>query len=560
MPEAYCRAVEAGQITAGRLVQAAVERHRRDLREGAARGLTFDPRAAARVLTFFAHLRHSKGEWVAQRFTPSAWQRFLLASIFGWKRADGFRRFRRAYVEVARKNGKSTLAAGIGLYMLVSDEEPGAEVYSAATTRDQARIVFDEASRMVKASPALARRLTSFRNNLHIAETASKFQALSSDWNTLDGLNIHGALVDELHAHASRELWDVIETSVAARRQPLILGITTAGQETVSVCGQLHHHAVSVLNGSVEDDAFFAFVANLDRGDDWTNPAVWPKANPNLGISVKLEALVDQVKRARAEPAAQNAFRRLHLNEWISAESSFIDPAVWSACAGPRPPAEILAGLARPRAVYGGLDLASTIDLAALALIGLPEAGGPFEVYCRFYMPEEVARDPEKRRRDRVPYDAWVDAGWITATPGNVIDYAWIRKDLERFAAELSLLQVGYDPWNATQFATEAQEELGLEMVPIRQGVISLSAPTKELLKLAISGRLAHGGNPVLAWQAANLVVRVDHNGNVAPTREKGRSKIDGIVATIMALDRALRNEGSPLSGSVYSRGGLAAL
>jgi len=555
----YLVEVEEGRRAVGRLERLAALRHRRDLETGHARGLRFDRERAARAVRFFRFLKHSKGEWAGTPVVLEGWQQFLIGSTFGWLREDGTRRFRVSLCFVARKNGKSTIGAGVGLYLLVGDDEPGAEVYTAATKRDQARIVHAEAVRMVKASPALLRRIRSFKDNLHVPGTASKYEPLGADADTLDGLNIHGAIIDELHAHKNRELWDVIETATGARRQPLLFGITTAGQELESLCGHLYLYTRQILEGALEDDTHFGYVAELDEGDDWADPAVWGKANPNLGVSVKIDSLAEQAEKAKAEPGAQNAFRRLRMNQWVAGTASYLDPRVWQACAGELTPGELLAGMAG-RACYAGVDLASTIDLAALALVAVPEDDGPFDLFVRCYMPEDVAADPEKRRRDRVPYDLWVEQGWITATPGNVIDYAWIHRDLKTLSEELSILQVGYDPWNATQFATQAGEELGLEMVPIRQGFPSLTAPTKELLKLAISGRLRHGGNPVLNWQAANLTVRIDPAGNVKPDREKSRAKIDGVVALIMALDRALRNEGSPVSGSVYRERGLLVL
>jgi len=555
----YLVEVQEGRRVVGRLERLAVERHARDLERGAARGLRFDRERAAHAMRFFRFLKHSKGEWAGKAIALEGWQAFLVGSTFGWIRSDGTRRFRVSLCFVARKNGKSTIGAGVGLYLLVADEEPGAEVYTAATKRDQARIVHAEAVRMVKASPALLRRIRSYKDNLHVPGTASKYEPLGADADTLDGLNIHGAIIDELHAHKNRELWDVIETATGARRQPLLFGITTAGQELESLCGHLYLYTRQILEGALEDDTHFGYIAELDEGDDWADPSVWAKANPNLGVSVKLEGLAEQAEKAKAEPGAQNAFRRLRCNQWVAGTTAYLDPRVWQACAGELSPEALLAGMAG-RGCYAGVDLASTIDLAALAIVAIPEGEGPFDAFVRCYMPEDVARDPEKRRRDRVPYDLWVEQGWITATPGNVIDYAWIRSDLERLAGELQILQVGYDPWNALQFATECGEELGLDMVPIRQGFPSLNAPTKELLKLVVSGRLRHGGNPVLAWQAANLTIRIDPAGNVKPDREKSRAKIDGIVALIMAIDRACRNEGSPVSGSVYRERGVLVL
>jgi phage terminase large subunit-like protein len=298
------------------MVRLACERHLDDLAEGAGRGLRFDLAAARHAIEFFGFLRHSKGEWAGQTFELAPWQAFIVGALFGWKRNDGLRRFRTAYCAVPRKNGKSSIAAGIGLYLLVADREQGAEVYSAATSRDQARIVFDEAKRMVASSPALRRRVDMLINNLHVAPTNSRFMPLSSDSSTMDGLNVHGAIIDELHAHKTRNVVDVLETATGARRQPLLFEITTAGYDRHSICFEHHDYSLKVLQGIVRDDAWFAVIAGAEEGDDWTDPEVWRKANPNLGRSVKEDDLRRKAEKAIALPGAQNAFRRMHLNEW----------------------------------------------------------------------------------------------------------------------------------------------------------------------------------------------------------------------------------------------------
>jgi phage terminase large subunit-like protein len=285
------------------------------------------PRRRAHAIEFFGFLRHSKGEWAGQTFALAPWQAFLVGSLFGWKRSDGLRRFRTAYCAVPRKNGKSTLSAGIGLYLLVADGEHGAEIYSAATSRDQARIVFDEAKRMVASSPALKRRVGSLINNLHVVATASRFMPLSSDSSTMDGLNVHGAIIDELHAHRTRNVVDVLETATGARRQPLLFEITTAGYDRHSICFEHQDYSIKVLEGTVLDDSWFAFVAAADEGDDWTDRKVWRKANPNFGLSVKEDDLARKAEKAVALPGAQNAFRRMHLNEWTEQAERWIDMA-----------------------------------------------------------------------------------------------------------------------------------------------------------------------------------------------------------------------------------------
>lgn len=553
----YVADVLEGRIVTGELVRQACERHVRDVETGAERGLRFVPEIAERAIAFFGFLRHSKGEWAGMPILLELWQQFIVGSTFGWLRGDGTRRFRTVYCEVARKNGKSTTGAGIGNYCFTADGEPGAEVYSAATTRDQARIVFDEAARMCQRSPALRRRVVRIRNNLSVPATASSFAPLASNDETLDGLNRHCAIVDEVHAHRNRDLWDVLETAGGSRRQPLMVGMTTAGREVTSFCGELHDYGRRVLNGALVDDTYFAYIAGLDDGDAWDDPDVWIKANPNLGVSVKVEGLVDQCERAKQDPTFQNAFRRLRLNQWIGSATRFIDLAEWDACTGGID-VEELERQCHGRRAYGGLDLASTIDLAALAFVLPPEEpGGPFDLIVRIFMPGDAAHSREKQRRDRVPYGSWVDRGAIIATPGNVIDYDCIRAELELLDGVLEIQQVGYDPWGAAQFANELEGE-GFCMVPIRQGFGSMSNPTKELARIVRSSRLRHGGHPVLRWMADNLTTAEDAAGNIKPDRKKSRQKIDGLVASIMALDRAIRNEG-PGDHSVYAtQDGLA--
>jgi phage terminase large subunit-like protein len=328
----YARAVTEGQILTNRLVRLACERHLDDLGSAGTRGLRFEPQAARHAIEFFAFLRHSKGEWAGKTFELAPWQTFMVGCLFGWKRSDGLRRFRTAYCAVPRKNGKSTLSAGIGLYLLVADGEQGAEIYSAATSRDQARIVFEEAKRMVGSSPALKRRVGILINNLNVATSASRFMPLSSDASTRDGLNVHGAIIDELHAHRTRHVVDVLETATGARRQPLLFEITTAGYDRHSICYEHHEYAIKVLEGVLHDDSWFALIAAADEHDDWTDPEAWRKANPNFGLSVKEDDLARKAEKAIALPGAQNAFRRMHLNEWTEQAERWIDLPAWDAC------------------------------------------------------------------------------------------------------------------------------------------------------------------------------------------------------------------------------------
>jgi phage terminase large subunit-like protein len=505
------------------------------------KGYWYDPEAAERVVTFIESLcRHSKGEWRGQLIVLEAWQKDeLLRPLFGWMRADGTRLFRIAYVEMARKNAKSTIAAAIGLYLLAGDQEGGAEVYSSATKRDQAKIVHDAAVAMVKASPELRRWIKSQRFNLSCERLGSKFEPLSSDSNTLDGLNPHGNIVDELHAHKDRTLWDVLDTGMGARRQPLTFGITTGGTyEPESIGWQLHEHAIKVLEGVLKDDAFFTLVCCADPEDDWRKPETWWKANPNLGVSVRGDFLAAQCQKAEQQPSFLNEFLRKHLNIWTQQQDRWLPIEKWNACDEDRPRVWHVARETEleGQACYAGLDLSTKLDLTALVLAFAPEPG-VLELLPRFWVPEAtIAR---RSKQDRVPYDAWQRDGWLIATPGDVVDYDFIRADVGRLAARFGIQEIGFDPWNATQIATQLSGD-GLQMVEVRQGYKTLSEPCKEFEKLITAGRVRHGGHPILRWMVSNVSLRRDPNDNIAPDKSSSGDRIDGVVAAIMALSRQI--------------------
>lgn len=512
----------------------------------------FDEAAADRAVQFFEqYLRHVKGKWAGVPFELMDWQRDkIIRPLFGWKRMDGTRKYRVAYIEIPRKNGKSTLAAGIALYLLTADGEPGSEVYSAAADREQAAIVFETAKAMVEASPALRKRAQIYKRSIVVPKTRSSYKVLSADAPTKHGLNAHGIIFDELHAQPNRELWDVLTTSTGAREQPLVVAITTAGYDRNSICWEQHDYARKVLDGIIDDPSFFAYIAAANEDDDWTDPKVWAKANPGLGVSVKQEYLEQECKRAKEVPAYQNTFRRLHLNQWTQQETRWMDMTAWDASAG------LLRDHELPgRIAYGGLDLSSTTDISAFVLVFPPdESGGGYRVLPTFWMPEDTMREHQKR--DRVPYDVWVREGWIKTTPGNVINYGFIRREINRLANIYNIAEIGADPWNATQLLVDLEGD-GFTIVAIRQGFASMSAPTKELMNLVLAKKLIHGGNPVLRWMADNLVVKTDPAGNIKPDKAKSTQRIDGIVALIMALDRAVRNENKP---SVYEDRGILTL
>src|SRR5262245_30696180 len=527
----YARAVISGRIATNSLVKQACARHFRDISTGKHRGLRYSATLARWAIQFFRNLSHSKGQWAGHPFELAPWQAFIIGSLYGWRRADGTRRFRTAYIEIPRKNGKSTLAAGLALLLGFFDDEPGAEVYTTATKKDQARIVFEEARRMVLRSRAIQGQVVAKVNVLHDAAlTGCKLEPLGADSDSLDGLNIHGAIVDELHAHKTRGMVDVLETGTGSRRQPLIFYITTAGFDRESVCWEHHQFAAMVLDSAEAlDDTLFAFIAGADPGDDWQDPAVWTKANPNLGVSVMRDDLERKVQRAKDMPGAVNAFRRLHLCEWTEVADRWLELAVWDKGRIPVDRAAL-----RGRPCVAGLDLASTLDTTALVLI-FPDGAGGIDVLPWFWIPDEGLR--LRVRRDRVPYDVWRDQGLLEVTPGNVTDYSRVKARIVELLSEFDLREITFDPWQATQLAGELQAD-GAPMVAFRQGFASMAAPTRELERLILDGKVRHGGHPILRWQASNVAVAQDAAGNMKPDKARSRDRIDGVVALIMALGR----------------------
>ena len=529
-----------GDLPACEWVIKSVQRHVDDLKNAPSRGLRYDREKAAMACNFFHFLSHSKGEWAGRRFDLEGWQAFIVSMLFGWVHDDtNLRRFRESYSEIPRKNGKSTLAAGIALKLLIADGEPGAEIYSAATKRDQAKIVFSEAKNMVKRSPSLKKRLGVFQNNIHHADSQSKFEPLGADADSTDGLNIHGALNDEVHAWKNRLLYDVMTTATGARRQPLIFNITTAGFNKHTVCFELHEYLKKVLDNIVPDDSFFGIIHSIDDGDHWAEPSSWAKANPNLDISVKFDDVERKSKKAQNSPLSQNAFRRLHLDEWTEQATRFLDLDAWDACKRPYD-IEMLAG----RECIGALDLANTIDIAAFVLVF--DIDGEYFLLPFFFVPENNV--DRRAKSDRVPYDVWIRQGFIDATPGNVIDYDYIRKKINDLGKIYNIKEIPADRWNATQIITQLDGD-GFTIFPFGQGFASMSAPTKDLLTLTLGKKIRHNGNPVMRWMASNLAVTQDAAGNQKPAKDKSSEKIDGMVALVMALGRLRTQTPKPTPG-----------
>lgn len=523
--EFYAEQVRSGAILVCEYVRLAVERYYADLDRALDEGRYFDKKAAMRAIHFIEKLKHTKGEWAGQRFRLEPWQQFVLWNIFGWKNADGTRRFRYAYIEIARKNGKTALSAGIGLYMLFADGESRPEVYSAATVKDQAKICFSDAVEIVKATD-LKNYLTPYRNSIVYELKGGTMKPLSSDYGTHDGLNPSCGIIDEFHAHKDSGMFDVIKSAFGARRQPLMFVITTAGFNKSGACYAYRENVIKVLRGVNEDDSLFGIIYTLDDKSEWDDPKMWIKANPNLGVSLSADYLADQVKDAKNRPEAVRNVMTKNVDLWVDAERTWILDDAWQKCIGTTAPADL-----KGCACWGGLDLSNVSDITAYVL--LFHENDRFQLLPHFWIPEEKMR--EKIRKENINYDKWVAEGYVTVTPGNVIDYDFVKADILRIVADYDLRTSAYDRWNSSQTIIDLQNE-GMECNPFGQGYGSMSAPTKEFEKLVLTGKIEHFGNPVLRWMLASTLVKTDPAGNIKPGKEKSTQKIDGIVAAIMAL------------------------
>jgi len=548
---AYARDVVRGRIVAGRPVRMACARHLADLKSAKAKGLEWRADKAQKALDFFPDMLVLED---GAPFTLVPWQTFVVGSIFGWYKADGFRRFRSAYVETAKGSGKTPLAAGIGLFGLVLDGEPAAEIYSAANDRDQAKIVWKDAWRMVKGSPELDDLISSPDRGdvqigtLTIPKESSVFKPVSAEHRGLDGKRVHMALIDELHEHQSSMVVDKMRAGTKRRQNALIFEITNSGYDRTSVCWEHHELSMRVLEGAVENEGWFAYVCSLDEGDDWRDEAVWPKANPSIGTVLPIAYLREQVKDAVSMPSKENIVKRLNFCVWTEQSQRWLEMDAWDACK-PREDREDLAG----RPMFAGLDMASRMDLCAAAYLFGPDEGGAFDVLMRYWIPADSldAQDSGRTEADRMMLRKWVDAGLITATDGNVCDYDRIESELLADFQTFDLQAMAFDRWNVTQMTTHLKDKLGAtRVIDYPQGFAGMSAPSKELEKLIASGKLRHGGCPVLRWMVSNVAVRFGPDSQIRPDKEKSREKIDGIVALIMALGQRTKSAGT--SASVY--------
>lgn len=531
----YAERVVAGLEVAGKIEVLACARFLDDLARtdaDAAWPYRYDIDAGDRACAFIEQLPHIKGQWARQRLRISLepWQCFIVCNLFGWiQRVGGLRRFTTAYLEVARKNAKSTLAAGIGLYLLAGDGEPGAEVYSAATTGDQARIVFDVARQMVLRESAFAASgIEAQIRGIYIPADARKFEPLNAEGSTLDGLNPHGTIIDELHAHKRRDVYDVMDTARGARDQSLLLSITTAGSDRAGICYEQRTYIIKVLQGVFGDDTYFGIVYTIDDEDDWTDPKVWRKANPNYGVSVLTQDFERSAREAMNKPSALNNFLTKRLNVWVNADSAWMDMRAWDACADTEIRAEDFHG----QECIAALDLASKVDIAAKAL--LFQRDGKYYAFLKYYLPESAAEDGRNSQ-----YSGWARQGLLTLTPGNVTDFDQIELDLLEDVSRYQMKEVPFDPFQATQLSSHMLAE-GLPMVEMRPTVLNFSEPMKQLEALVLQKKFVHNGDPILAWMVSNVVCHRDQKDNIYPRKEREENKIDGVVALIMALGRAM--------------------
>ena len=565
----------AGNIPTGRLVFLAVERHLDDLDQGAKRGLRFDQDAAARVIKFFRDFAPFKLE---------PFQQFKAGSLFGWKGADGYRRFRTAYMEEGKGNGKTPWGAGICVYGLVADGEPDAEIYCAAVTKEQAGISYRDAAIMRDASPLLKAKIAKHRNNLSIEKTNSFLRPISSEHRGLDGKRPHIVLIDEVHEHPTSLVVDKMRAGTKARRQALILEITNSGYNRESVCFHHHEYSQKVLEGILENDAWFAYVCHLDacaehqkngylqpagdcdKCDSWLDPETWLKANPGLDAILPRKYLQEQVTEGVAMPSKENIVRRLNFCMWTQQDVRAIGAQAWSACAGvdrdadPVKVRERWLEELRGFYCYGGVDIGCTDDMTAFLLL-FPKQGPLLKPRALpwFFTPRESVG--LRTQQDRVPYDTWEKQGFLTVTPGQTTDYDFIRAKVNRCAADFDLREVHFDPYRAVHIVNNLLAD-GIRMVKHSQGILAMHDPVVNVLSMVRGAEFEHGNNPVLTWMADNLVVRADAQGNQQmqkPENPKSPKKIDGMVAFALAKGAQDANGGDG-GGSVYETRGVLVL
>lgn len=512
----------------------------------------YDKERADYAVNFIECLCHTKGTWAGKPFKLLKWQQQIIRDVFGIIKPNGYRQINTAYVEIPKKNGKSELAAAVAILLCCGDFEQRAEIYGCAADRGQASIVFEVAADMIRMCPALNKRckILASQKRIIYLPTNSFYQVLSAEAYSKHGFNIHGVIFDELHTQPNRKLYDVMtKGSGDARMQPLYFLITTAGTDTNSICYEVHQKAKDILEGRKVDPTFYPVIYGAGEEEDWKSPDVWKRCNPSLGETIGIDKVEAACESAKQNPGEENAFRQLRLNQWVKQAVRWMPMDKWDACASP-----IDEDMLEGRICYGGLDLSSSTDLSSFCLVFPPTSEDePYYVLPYFWVPEETL--DLRVKRDHVPYDVWNRQGFIETTEGNVIHYGYIEKFIERLGEKFNIRDIAYDRWGATQMSQDL-ENMGFTVVPMGQGFASMSPPTKELMKLVLEKRIAHGGHPVLRWNMDNIFIRTDPAGNIKADKSKSTEKIDGAIAMIMALDRAIRC-GNETSESVYDQRGL---
>ena len=512
----------------------------------------YDSTMADFAVSFIEELCHTKGTWAGKKFELIDWQEQIIRDLFGVLKPNGYRQFNTAYIEIPKKQGKSELAAAVALLLLCGDGEERAEVYGCAADRNQAKIVFDVAVDMVRFCPALSKRvkILESQKKLIYKPTNSSYQVLSADVANKHGFNTSGVIFDELHTQPNRKLYDVMtQGSGDARMQPLFFLITTAGNDTNSICYEIHQKALDIESGRKVDPTFYSVIYGANEDEDWTDPEVWKKANPSLGITVGLDKVQAACDSAKQNPGEENAFRQLRLNQWVKQSIRWMPMDKWDACKDVIDEEEL-----EGRVCYGGLDLSSTTDITSFVLVFPPrDEEDKYIVLPYFWVPEDTL--DLRVRRDHVPYDLWNKKGYLETTEGNVVHYGYIEQFIENLGKRFNIREIAFDRWGAVQMVQNL-EGMGFTVVPFGQGFKDMSPPTKELIKLVLEKKIIHNGHPVLRWNMDNIFIRTDPAGNIKADKEKSTEKIDGAIATIMALDRAIRC-GNVSSESVYDSRGL---
>jgi phage terminase large subunit-like protein len=553
----YAQRIINGEEVAGKFEILACKRYVRDLDRQGSPDFPYiiDEAKGSRECYFIELLSHIKGEWAKPIYTDGKlsyaklemedWQVFIEFNLFAWVHRDtGLRRFRRSYEEIARKNAKSTRVAARMLYLCFADGEPGAQVYSAATTAEQAREVFDTAREMVLRDEEFRERfgVTVGRYDITAAHNASSFKILNAEASTQDGLNVHGAVVDEVHAHKKRDLWDVIESADGARSQPMISAITTAGKDMSGICYELRGYTIKVLEQTHVDETWFGIIFTIDEGDDWKDQAIWRKANPNLGVSAKFDKLEATCRKAQALLSARGNFMTKHLNVWTNAGSAWMDMEAWAACADPTMTEQDFEGCKG----YGGLDLAEKGDFAAKAKVF--ERDGCWHLFVKLYHNQLAIQESPNAQML-----GWVEGGHVAVNEGNLTDFDIIAADMRTDCELHDMEEFGFDPALSMYFARKLIDE-GLPLVEIQQKAMFFTQVLIQVENLVKAGKLRHNGNPVLTWMISNLVVKTSkYNELKSPTKDRPDNKIDGALAMLMALGRALANEPSDAIPDDYS-------